>query len=142
MDYEAMTTPQLQAECRRRDLPTSRSKGVLVGRLRDADAAAGAPELTVEAEPTRVVTEPVPRDAPAPVRVEDRRRGWQPAPPTVFRRTFPVCPGGPDEVQHAAYREATLDAAVDAGHEPRGGAYRIGTTPDGEVYEINIRRPR
>lgn len=153
MDYESMTTPQLQAECRRRGLPTSRTKDVLVQRLRESDGTQDRPtgegvepaaelELSVEPEPERVVTEKVPREAPVAPAPEPRatgRRGWQPAPPSVFRKAYPVCPGGPDEQQHATYREATLRAAVEAGHEPRGGAYRIGTTPDGEVYEINIR---
>jgi hypothetical protein len=49
-------------------------------------------------------------------------------------------PGGLDDATHTALRQQTRDAAIAAGHTPRGDAYRVGTTAAGEVYEVNVRR--
>lgn len=144
MDYEAMTTPQLQAECKRRGLPSGRVKAELVERLRAAD---GGAEMTVEPEPERVVHEvfpqpertgpeptvpnPPPLDTPQPATV---------VPANVFRRTFPAGPEGPNDDQHASYRAQTIRAAVEAGLTPRGDAHRIGTIDRREVYEVYVRQ--
>ncbi|QQM45196.1 SAP domain-containing protein [Streptomyces liliifuscus] len=157
MDYGQMTTPQLQAECKRRGLPSGRVKAELVERLTDADAQGAPPEgtegadvaggdmatvvlsdgeqvpqpdVTVEAQPDLLPPTPEPFDTHDP----------KPAAPSSFRRTWQLGPGGLDEATHAELRRQTRDAAIAAGHTTRGDAYRVGTTADGEVYEINVRR--
>jgi hypothetical protein len=58
----------------------------------------------------------------------------------VFRQDFEAEPGGPDEETHLAYRQATIQAAVEAGHAPRGDA-RLAVIADGRwVYEVAVRR--
>lgn len=147
MDYEQMTTPQLQAECKRRGLPSGRVKTELVGRLTEADTVdedfgdsatvvlnggeqVPRPDVAIDVQPDLLPPSPevfVPREP-------------EPAAPSVFRTTWQPGPGGLDEATHAAFRQQTRDAAAAAGHSPRGDAYRAGTTVDGEVYEINVRR--
>lgn len=152
MDYESMTTPQLQAECKRRGLSSGRVKAELIGRLTASDAEdAGAdgdftdPEMTVEAEPETVVHEVVPQaDAPEAVAPEPSRpvratRTTPDLPSTVFRHDFPATAEGPTEPQHAEFRAATRQAAIDAGRVPRGDARRVGTVNGREVYEVSIR---
>jgi hypothetical protein len=135
VNYEQMSTRDLQEECRRRGLPSGRVKAELVQRLTDADAAetvsadddfddnahpADSPDAVDEtADP-----EPV-QPASAP-----------PAAPGVFRLDFQAEAGGPDEESHLAYRQATIQAAIEAGHVPRGDAYRTGTVDGREVYEV------
>lgn len=157
MDYESMTTPQLQAECKHRGLPSARAKADLVQRLTEHDAAAadesselvaedGAefdPEPSAEAEageaPQADVDdfEPVAEGDSTPVRAPEPAPA--PAAPTLFRQTFPAGPEGPDEEEHLAYRQTTRQAAVEAGLVPRGDAYRTGTVDGHEVYEVRVR---
>jgi hypothetical protein len=134
VDYDDWSIRQLQDECRTRGLPSGRSRSDLAQRLRDNDAKA-LPEVVAESD--------VPPQ-PAPVEAD-------PQPPTpavqgaaTFRCTHPH-PGqaGLDDQTHLAYRRRTNEQAVEAGHRPRGGelgAWRAGTTADGEVYEISIRQ--
>lgn len=143
MDYEAMTTPQLQAECKRRGLPSGRVKAELVKRLRAADARA---EVTVEPEPERVVHEVFPqpeRTGPEPTVPNppplDVPESMTAVPANVFRQSFPAGPEGPNDDQHASYRAQTIRAAVEAGLRPRGDAHRIGTVDGREVYEVSVR---
>lgn len=152
MDYEQMTTPQLQAECKRRNLPSGRVKAELVDRLQAADAVAAdpndetaEPEMTVEQEPERIVNvvwpQPERSELPAP---EPTVEAADPVPPetvapTVFRHTFPAGPEGPNDDQHTAYRAQTRQAAIDAGLSPRGDARRTGTVDGREVYEVSVR---
>ncbi|MEU1309502.1 hypothetical protein ABZ419_11490 [Streptomyces cinnamoneus] len=53
---------------------------------------------------------------------------------------FPAGPEGPDEEEHLAYRQAVIQAALAAGHTPRGDAYRVGTIDGHEVYEVRLRQ--
>lgn len=152
MDYEQMTTPQLQAECKRRGLPSGRVKAELVVRLVEADAAdegsadddfadnavvvlsdgehVQRPDVTVNAQPDLLPPVPEPFEPHEP----------EPPAPSTFRATWRLGPGGLDDATHTDLRQKTRDAAVADGHMPRGDAYRVGTTADGEVYEINVRR--
>ena len=130
-----MSTRDLQEECRRRGLPSGRVKAELVQRLTDADA--GAPgsadddfaDDTLPADSTAAVDE-----APAPESVQSVSA--LPAAPGVFRLDFEAEAGGPDEEAHLAYRQATIQAAIEAGHVPRGDGYRTGTVDGREVYEV------
>jgi hypothetical protein len=163
MDYEAMSTPDLQRECRRRGLPSGRVKAELMQRLTEADAQsdedgigdagvhpgglASATEGGVKVQlaegecvlrpDVQVVAQP---DLLPPVPEPFTPREPEPAAPSTFRRVHRTGPGGLDEATHAKFRDRTRQAAVEAGHTPRGDAYRVGTTADGEVYEINVRR--
>lgn len=152
MDYESMTTPQLQAECKRRGLPSGRVKDQLIERLAAADADEASAdgdfteaEMTVEPEPETVVREVVTQKAapevtppePRPLPVVAKPASSLPA--TVFQQSFPVSPEGPSDMQHAEYRAATRQAAIDAGRVPRGDAHRIGTVNGREVYEVSVR---
>lgn len=153
MDYSELTTPQLQAECKRRGLPSGRVKAQLVERLEAADAmadgeAAAGGGMSVEAEPERVVNEAFPQpdrpepepEAVAPQRVVDIPDPVPGLPPTVFRCTFPAAPEGPSEEQHAARRAQTRQAAAEAGLTTRGDARRVGTADGCDVYEVSVRR--
>lgn len=153
MDYSDMSTPQLQAECKRRGLPSGRVKTELVDRLTEDDAAGESDrdfadvEMTVEPEPERVVhevwpqperttPEPAAPPSPAPV-IPDPAPGL---PPGVFRRTFPAGHEGPNDDQHTRFRAETRQAAADAGLVPRGDAHRVGTVDGCEVYEVSVRQ--
>ncbi|MGY0062840.1 SAP domain-containing protein [Streptomyces sp. LZ34] len=151
MTYESIPIRDLQAECKRRGLPSGRAKAELVQRLTDDDANQAStpePDLQVEQEPETVVTEvneqpladtgrkPEPQPTPMPV-VAEPREGV--VAPTVFRQAFPASPEGPSEDQHDTHRRDTRQAAVDAGHTPRGDARRIATVDGHDVYEISIR---
>lgn len=132
MDYEAMSGSDLQAECARRGLPSSRAaKAVMVQRLTDQDA---------EQQPDDLVEAPIsPAESVIPAAV------WQtarilPAPVRAFRKTFQAEPGGPDEETHLAYRQTTIQAAIDAGHTPRGDARLAQADDNAWVYEVSVRQ--
>lgn len=157
MDYESMSTPELQLECKRRGLPSGRAKADLVARLTEHDLAevgadddfADAP--AVEASPDVdllrdiVVRETLTVDAPEPPAMP---AGPEPLPgpssaepaPTTFRSSFSARTDGPSEAEHLDYRRRTREAAIAGGLSPRGDAHRIGTVDGHEVYEISIRR--
>lgn len=129
MDYEAMTAGELQEECARRGLPSSRAaKAVMVQRLLDHDTEQQtAPDQTGTAAPASTTSEPA---AVAPAV----------APVTAFRKMFNAELDGPDEETHLAYRQATIQAAAEAGLIPRGDA-RLADTRDGVwVYEVSVRQ--
>jgi hypothetical protein len=150
VDYESMSTPELQQECKRRGLPSGRAKAELVGRLVEDDGA----QLGVVAEPDTdlladvVVHDEVPSapghtgDAPDadPVGILVAGAADTPAPPAVFRLTFPAGAEGPSEDEHLRYRNETIAAATAAGHVARGDARRAGTVGGREVYEVSVRR--
>lgn len=127
-----MSVQELRDETQGRGLGTARSKADLIQRLTDHDAAQppatpAAPEAPADnAEADEAVLPAEPADAPAG--------------PRSFRQEFPAEPGGPDEETHLAQREATLQAAQDAGHVTRGDARLVSTTGGRWVYEILIRR--
>lgn len=135
MDYEAMTGSELQAECARRGLPSSRAaKAVMVQRILDHDAEQ-KPDDLVEA-PTSPAESVIPAAMMQAAQIP-------PAPAALvsaFRKTFQAEPGGPDEETHLAYRQATIQAAIDVGHTPRSDA-RLAATTDGRwVYEVSVRQ--
>lgn len=157
MDYESMSTPELQQECKHRGLPSGRAKADLVARLTEYDQAEASPvddfadTPVVEAVPDvdllqdvvvrevlTVDTPPVSAPAKGPDPLPD------PAPegpaPTTFRSSFLARPDGPSEAEHLDYRRRTRDAALAEGLSPRGDARRVGTVDGYEVYEISIRR--
>lgn len=140
MDYEAMTGGDLQAECARRGLPSSRAaKAVMVQRLLDDDAThAGEGSAPYEEggglQPA--MAEAV-NDSGAPELVVSPPAA---EPVHAFRKTFDAEPSGPDEETHNACRQATLQAAVDAGLRVRGDA-RLAERGDGVwVYEVSARQ--
>ena len=141
MDYKAMTGGELQEECARRGLPSSRAaKAVMMQRLLDDDATgaskAGAPYDEggiLHTAMTEAVNE---TDTPEQVVTPAAEQPFQ----GVFRQDFPAEPGGPDEETHLANRQATMQAARDAGHATRGDA-RLAETGGGVwVYEVSVRR--
>ena len=130
-----MTAGELQEECARRGLPSSRAaKAVMVQRLADHDASSEATQ-----EPPEVVEVAVsvtPETVPALFPDADTGR----AVPRVFRQTFDAEPGGPDEETHLAYRQATVQGAIEAGLSPRGDA-RLAEDSNGVwVYEVSVRQ--
>jgi len=131
VDYEAMSGGELQKECARRGLPSSRAaKAIMVKRLTDHDAEQGNAESTE-----------VPRAADVAAQIVQDIQAASPAPHVrVFQQTFPAERGGPDEETHLAYRQATLQAAADAGHHTRGDARLAATVAGGWVYEVSVRR--
>lgn len=130
MDYEQMSTRELQEECRRRGLPSGRAKTELVERLTEHDTeAADAPAMPQAPAP----------NAPLPSVSPGDRAHSVPA-PVVQRLQFPAGPEGPDEEEHLAYRQAVIQAALKAGRIPRGDAYRVGTAGGYEVYEVRLRQ--
>lgn len=118
-----MGVRELQAEAKRRDLGTSRSKAELIQRLTAADEIGGS---LIPAE-----------DAPAADHFPQADAALPSAGP--FRQAFPAGPEGPGEDEHLAYRQATIQAAIDAGCTVRGDAYRTGTVDGFEVYEVRVR---
>lgn len=132
MDYEQMSVSELREACQARGLGTARSKAELIQRLTDHDSEdAGGQDDVVE-----VVVPVTPDTVPALFFGADERG----AVPGVFRMEFPADPDGPDEETHLAYRQATIQAAVEAGHAPRGDA-RLAETSDGMwVYEVLVRQ--
>lgn len=121
MDYSEWTVRQLQDECRARGLPTARAKADMAARLTQHDAQAGGDEPAAAPEPAE--------DAP------------QAAVVRAFRMDFPAEPDGPDEETHLAYRQTTVQAAIDAGHIVRDGGRRVGRVGGREVYEVIVRAP-
>lgn len=130
MDYEQMSTRELQEECRRRGLPSARAKADLVERLTDHDSALADEPAALQA--------PAPGEPPASTPPGDRSH--LPTAPAVQQMRFPAGPEGPDEEEHLAYRQAVIQAALAAGHTPRGDAYRVGTIDGHEVYEVRLRQ--
>jgi hypothetical protein len=144
MDYESMTARQLQEECRRRGLPTARAKADMVQRLTDADATAAdgsEDDFADGSVPEAPTTAPVNDTAePEPVTPPPTAKPPAATPPGVVQLTFPAGPEGPDGTEHLANRQAVLQAARDAGWEPRGDAYRTGTVDGRHVYEVRVRQ--
>jgi hypothetical protein len=143
VDYESMTMRELQEECRRRGLPSGRAKAELVQRLTDADTAeAGSADDDfndggmLAADLTAAVNETV---EPEPVLPQPKPRATA-VPMGLFRMDFDAEPDGPDEETHLAYRQATTQAARDAGAVPRGDAYLAATTGGRWVYEVRVRQ--
>lgn len=157
MDYDAMSTPELQQECKRRGLPSGRVKAELVARLNEHDAAEAGMEddfadmPAVEATPdvdlladvvvhdiVAVEVPPAPESSGGPAPLPD------PAPtgpaPTSYRCKFLARPDGPSEAEHLDYRRRTREAAESEGFSPRGDARRTGTVDGYEMYEISIRQ--
>lgn len=134
MDYEAMTAGELQKECARRSLPSSRAaKAVMVQRLLDWDAEHEQPSL---ADGEHVLS----GDAVRKAATEAAFTPPAAAPVHVFRKTFNSEQGGPDEEAHNACRQATVQAALDAGLRVRGDA-RLAERRDGAwVYEVSVRQ--
>jgi hypothetical protein len=132
VDYEAMSGSDLQAECARRGLPSSRAaKAVMVQRLLDHDA---------EQKPDDLVEAPIsPAESVIPAAVAQTAR-ILPAPVRAFRKTFQAEPGGPDEETHLAYRQATIHAAAKAGLRTRGDARLAEANDDVWVYEVSVRQ--
>lgn len=142
-----MSGSELQQECARRGLPSSRAaKAVMVQRLLDDDAeqppsggiVGSSDEAAVDAVPALLAGP----ESVIPARViQDMQIGLATAEPIrVFQQTFDAEPGGPDEETHLAYRQATLAAAADAGYQTRGDA-RLAAVRDGEwVYEVSVRQ--
>ena len=157
MDYQSMSTPELQQECKRRGLASGRVKAELVARLGEHDVAEGGADNdfvdtpAVEAIPDVdllrdvVVHDVVTVDAPPPPTHSDGPAPLpDPAPegpvPTSYRCSFLARPDGPSEAEHLDYRRRTRDAAVGEGLSPRGDARRTGTVDGHEMYEISIRQ--
>lgn len=130
MDYATLSTRELQEECKRRGLPSGRAKAELTERLLAHDAAARQPDAST----------PAPGGTPTPTPPGDRSDTPTPTVPGAHRERFPAGLSGPDEAEHLAYRQATIQAARAAGHVPRGDAYRIGTVDGHEVYEVRLRQ--
>lgn len=132
--YESMNVQELRAECQRRDLGTARSRAELIQRLTDNDTHQPAEQLPEEQPTTPAEESPADTAPPSP------EPATSPAGPHAFRETFQAEPGGPDEETHLAYRQATIQAATEAGHTPRGDA-RLAEIADGcWVYEVSVRR--
>ena len=131
MDYEAMSIRELQEECRRRGLPSGRVKAELVERLTGHDADEG-PSL---ADGDYALSSTAVREAAAEANLELPEA---PA-PRAFRLEFPAELGGPDEEVHLACRQATVQAAIEAGLIPRGDARLAQVQGDVWVYEVSVR---
>ena len=128
-----MGVQELRAETQRRGLGTARSKADLIQRLTDHDAEQ---DSTVEED----FADAAPSDAPAEPTPAAKDETPTPAPIRAFRKTFQAEPGGPDEETHLAYRDATRQAAIEAGLVPRGDARLAETSDDTWVYEILVRQ--
>lgn len=140
MGYEAMSGSELQQECARRGLPSSRAaKAAMMQRLLDDDAEREAPN----GQPKEDSDAPVPPPAETAADSSPSEQTGRPqAEETVrvFTKAFPAEPDGPDEETHLAYRQATLAAADDAGYQTRGDA-RLAAVRDGDwLYEVSVRQ--
>lgn len=138
-----MGVQELRAESQRRGLGTARSKADLIQRLTDHDAeqeGTAEDDFADDTAPSGGQTEPTePAESGAPPVPLDATES-APAPIRTFRKTFQAEPDGPDEETHLAYREATRQAAVEAGLTPRGDA-RLAEAKGGVwVYEILVRQ--
>ena len=110
-DYLGMSIRELQAECKRRGLPTGRTKDELLVRLVEADALDQA----------------------------DKLKGWQPT-PTTFRVEFPHR-GELDDAAHRMFRTRAYDQAKIQKLTPRGGPLDPGLVEvrkDGTVYTYEV----
>jgi len=129
-----MTASELQQECARRGLPSSRAaKTAMVQRLREHDEQAPAVDTQAGdvAEPD-AGPEPDAGAADAPDPDHPRQ--------SVFLKTFDAEPGGPDEETHLACRQATRQAAAEEGWQTRGDARLTATSGGRWVYEVSVRR--
>lgn len=132
MDYEALTVQELREACQARGLGTARSRAELIQRLTDHDAKQQpAPAETEPGTPGGTSQAAAPAADPQPPT----------APAGVFRKTFTAEPGGPDEEKHLANRQATIQAAQEAGLTARGDARLAEASGDTWVYEVSVRRP-
>lgn len=139
-----MGVQELRVETQRRGLGTARSKADLIQRLTDHDAAQ---DSSVEDD---FSDQPADTDAPAadaatatseaPEATPPADAASPPVPIRAFRQTFQAEPGGPDEETHLAHRDATRQAALEAGHTPRGDARLVDTRGGTWVYEILVRQ--
>lgn len=141
MNYEQMPTRELQEECRRRGLPSGRIKAELVARLTEADEAGdGSAEDDFVDDIPQQSTPEAPGETVATVEEPAATPPSGAVVSSVFHLDFPAEPGGPHEEDHARYRQATIQAAADAGLVPRGDA-RLAATVDGRwVYEVLVRQ--
>lgn len=132
MDYEQLSVGELRDACQARGLGTARSRAELIQRLTDHDAsAAGQGDVVVVDVPVTPETAPILFAEPETPSA---------APQRAFQQTFDAEPDGPDEETHLAYRQATIQAATEAGFQTRGDA-RLASTRDGMwVYEVSIRQ--
>lgn len=125
-----MSVSELRVESVRRGLGTARSRADLIQRLTDDDADSQGDAVVIEVPAT-------PETAPVLFAEAETQSA---VPPHAFRQTFTAEPGGPDEETHLAYRQATIQAAIEAGLTPRGDA-RLADTRDGMwVYEVSVRQ--
>lgn len=132
MDYEALTVQELREACQARGLGTARSRAELIQRLTDHDAKQqSAPTDDEHGTPGAAVQEAAPTAEPLPPA----------APVRVFRKTFAAGLEGPDEETHLAYRQATIQAAAEAGLTPRGDARLAEFDSETWVYEVSVRWP-
>lgn len=139
MAYESMSVQELRAESQRRGLGTARSRAELVERLTTNDADTQQPD---HADFDDVAPQPPTpaEETPADPATPSPEPAASPAGPHVFRKTFEAEPEGPDEETHLAYRQATIQAAIDAGQTPRGDARLAETSDSVWVYEVLLRR--
>ncbi|MFD9248505.1 hypothetical protein ACFVZP_01090 [Streptomyces bottropensis] len=106
----------------------------MVQRLADHDASSEATQ-----EPTEVVEVTIPvTPETVPVLFSDAAAGR--VAPRFFRQTFDAEPGGPDEETHLAYRQATVQGAIEAGLSPRGDARLAENSGGVWVYEVSVRQ--
>lgn len=144
-----MGVQELRAESQRRGLGTARSKADLIQRLTDHDAKqdstveddfaddttpSGGQVASGESAENDLAQTPISTPEAAP------SAGSTPPPIRAFRKTFQAEAGGPDEETHLAYRDATRQAAVEAGLIPRGDARLAEASDDVWVYEILVRQ--
>lgn len=139
MDYESMTTRQLQELCRSRGVPTSRAKADMVARLTADDSLPDVSltegEFVLSASAVRAVGAQADHHG-----LGDTPNSEQLVAPGTFQMTFPATDGGPDDEEHLANRQATLQAAREAGFETRGDAHRTGTVGGQHVYVVGVRQ--
>jgi len=126
-----MSVQELRAECQARGLGTARSRAELVQRLAGNDNEHGQPQGGVVQDTAASATDMVAARLSGPESVLSAR---------FFLLEFPAEPGGPDEETHLAYRQATIQGALDAGLVPRGDARRAATRDGMWVYEVSVRR--
>lgn len=143
MDYQSMSARELQDELARRELPSGRAaKAALVQRLVEDDAAKDGATPPPASE---VKAAPEPEGETLAV-LADGEHVLQPAgvphiavpTPATVRCTFPAGPEGPGEEEHLAYRQTTIQTAIEQGLSPIGDAYRTGTVDGLEVYEVAV----
>lgn len=142
MDYEQLTTRQLQDECKQRGLPSGRVKAELIERLTEYDAihADAVDDFAAFEEDPPPSVEPETSSAPEQPRpMGEPLVAEPPSVPGVHQCRFPAKSEGPSEQEHADYRAQTAAAAAGLGLAVRGDAYRTGTVDGFEVYEVRVR---